>query len=179
MSKYGVSLKTDAMSKQNSFNIRHAKREDAQLILSFIKELAEYEKMSADVVADVASIENTLFDGSGRTITLLAEVDDKPAGFAVCFYNYSTFQGKFGIYLEDLYVKPEYRGHGIGKGFFHYLSQRAVNENCGRIQWWCLNWNQPSIDFYKSMDAKAMDEWTVFRLEGASIQNLIIEEKAA
>jgi GNAT superfamily N-acetyltransferase len=108
---------------------------------------------------------------------VIAEVDGKAAGFALCFYNYSTFQGKAGIYLEDLYVRDEYRGQGIGKGFFRFLAQKAIDEDCGRIQWWVLNWNEPSIEFYKSLGAVAMDEWTVMRLEGTAINNVLDKTK--
>src|SRR5690606_14400931 len=95
-----------------------------------------------------------------------------PVGFVLCFYNYSTFQGKPGIYIEDLFVRPAYRGNGVGKGFFKVIAERAMNEGCGRIQWWVLNWNEPSIEFYKKLGAVGMDEWTVMRVEGDNIQKL-------
>lgn len=152
--------------------IRDAQSGDAPLILSFIRELADYEKLLHEVVATEDDIRETLFGASPKAFAVICECDGAPAGFALCFYNYSTFQGKPGIYLEDLYVRPEFRGRGIGKLFFRYLAQRAVRENCGRIQWWVLNWNEPSIEFYKSMKAVPMDEWTVYRLEGQSIKDL-------
>lgn len=151
---------------------REANKEDTQLILQFIKELAEYEKLAHEVVATETDIQETLFGDSPKAFCMLAEVGGQPAGFALCFYNYSTFQGKPGIYIEDLYVREEYRGHGIGKGFFKILAQKAVNENCGRIQWWVLDWNEPSINFYKKMKAAPMDEWTVFRLSENEIKEL-------
>jgi GNAT superfamily N-acetyltransferase len=152
--------------------LRDARREDASLILSFIRELADYEKLSHEVVASEGDIEHSLFGPSPRAFCVIAEGGGEPAGFALCFYNYSTFQGRAGIYLEDLYVRPAFRGQGIGKRFFRYLAQRALEEDCGRIQWWVLNWNEPSIEFYKSMKAVPMDEWTVYRLEGQSIEDL-------
>lgn len=152
--------------------IRSARQEDAPLILAFIRELAVYEKLEHQVVATESDLVTSLFGHSPKAFCVIAEIDGKPAGFALCFYNYSTFQGRPGIYLEDIYVRPEFRGQGIGKAVFAYLAQRAIDENCGRIQWWVLNWNEPSIAFYKSMDAVPMDEWTVFRLEGKSIEQL-------
>jgi GNAT superfamily N-acetyltransferase len=113
-----------------------------------------------------------MFNDNPKAFAVIAEDNGKPVGFAVCFYNYSTFQGKPGIYLEDLYVPKEHRGKGIGKGFFKYLARRAIDEDCGRIQWWVLDWNEPSIEFYKSLSAKPMDEWITFRLEGDSIKEL-------
>ena len=153
-------------------NYRDAKKDDAGLVLQFIKELAEYEKLAHEVVATPSLIEETLFGDSPKAFATIIEYDGQPIGFALCFYNYSTFQGRPGIYLEDLFVREGYRNKGIGKGFFRYLAQKALDENCGRIQWWVLDWNEPSIEFYKKLGAVAMDEWTVFRLEGESIKNL-------
>lgn len=151
---------------------REAHKADTNLILQFIIELAEYEKLAHEVVATKEDIENSLFGDEPKAFCMIAEVNNQPAGFALCFYNYSTFQGKPGIYIEDLYVREEFRGHGIGKGFFKVLAQKAVNENCGRIQWWVLDWNEPSINFYKKMKAAPMDEWTVFRLSENEIKEL-------
>ncbi|PZQ45412.1 MAG: N-acetyltransferase [Micavibrio aeruginosavorus] len=156
----------------DSYKIRDAVQDDAPLILSFIRELADYEKLLHEVSASEQDIRATLFGASSKAFALIAECEGRPAGFALCFYNYSTFQGKPGIYLEDLYVRPEFRGRGLGKGFFAHLAKRALLENCGRIQWWVLDWNKPSIEFYKSMKAVPMDEWTVYRLEGQSIEDL-------
>lgn len=151
---------------------REAKNEDSSLILNFIKELAEYEKLLHEVSASEDDIRKTLFGPNASAFCYLAEIDNKPAGFALCFYNYSTFQGKNGIYIEDIYVDPEYRGLGIGKGFFKVLAERALRENCGRIQWWVLNWNESSINFYKKLGARSMNEWTVMRIEGDDICKL-------
>lgn len=151
---------------------RNAVVHDAGLILNYIKELASYEHLLHEVVATEDHIKETLFTDNAKAFAVIAEEGNNPVGFALCFYNYSTFQGKYGIYLEDLYVPEQHRGKGIGKGFFKYLAQRALDEDCGRIQWWVLNWNEPSIEFYKSLGAQAMDEWTVFRLEGETINNL-------
>jgi GNAT superfamily N-acetyltransferase len=134
--------------------------------VQYIKDLADYEELLHEVVATEDDIERSMFGDDAKAFCILAESNGKPAGFAVCFYNYSTFQGRPGIYIEDLYVPDEFRGQGIGKGFFKYLAQKALDENCGRLQWWVLNWNEPSIAFYKSLGAQAMDEWTVFRIEG-------------
>ena len=151
---------------------RESTENDVPVILQYIRELAEYEKLLHEVVATEDGIKKTLFEDNKGAFSIIAEKDNSPVGFALCFYNYSTFQGKYGIYIEDLYVSEQYRGEGIGKGFFKYLAQKALNENCGRIQWWVLNWNEPSIEFYKSIGAHAMDEWTVFRLEDDNIQTL-------
>lgn len=151
---------------------RHSNKNDTSLILSFIRKLAEYEKLAHECVATEDDICESLFCENPKAFCIIAEVDSNPVGFALCFYNYSTFQGKAGIYIEDLFVDEDYRGHGIGKGFFQYLAQKAVDENLGRIQWWVLDWNEPSINFYKKMGAKMMDEWTVCRLEGDAISAL-------
>lgn len=151
---------------------RETIKEDSALILSFIRKLAEYEKLSHECVATEDDIRISLFGESPKAFCIIAEANDKPVGFALCFYNYSTFQGKAGIYIEDLFVDEEYRGHGIGKGFFKFLALKAKDENLGRIQWWVLDWNEPSINFYKKMGATLMDEWTVCRLDEKGIENL-------
>lgn len=153
----------------SNFVIREAVRADAPLILGFIKELADYEKLSHEVVATVADIEQTVFAEGARAHCLIAEYEGQPAGFALYFFNYSTFLGKYGIYLEDLYVKPEFRGKKIGYGLLQKLAKIAVEKNCARVDWSVLDWNQPTIDFYKSIGAKPMDEWTVFRLTGDAL----------
>ena len=150
---------------------RYAKRDDTELILSFIKNLAEYEKMSDDVVADTATLEKEIFDDKKAEV-LFAEVDGKEIGFALFFHNFSTFVGRSGLYLEDIYILPEYRGKGYGKALFKRLAQIAKEREYGRIEWWCLDWNKPSIDFYKSMGAEAMEEWTVYRLSGDTLDKL-------
>ena len=148
-----------------------AVRSDTPEILSFIKGLAEYEHMADDVVADVPTLEHWLFDEKKAEV-LFAVEDGVKVGFALFFHNFSTFLGRAGIYLEDLFVKPEYRGRGYGKGLLTKLSEIAVERGCGRLEWWCLDWNQPSIDFYKSMGAVPMDEWTTFRIAGETLQKL-------
>ena len=148
-----------------------AVRSDTPEILSFIKALAEYEHMADDVVADVPTLEHWLFDEKKAEVIFAVE-DGVKVGFALFFHNFSTFLGRAGIYLEDLFVKPEYRGRGYGKGLLTKLSEIAVERGCGRLEWWCLDWNTPSIEFYKSMGAVPMDEWTTFRIAGETLQKL-------
>lgn len=155
----------------NNLIFRYAVREDAALILSFIKELAEYEKLLDEVVATEDLLKEWIFD-KGKAEVLFAMVDGKEVGFALFFHNFSTFLGRAGLYLEDLFVKQEYRGQGIGKAFLKKLAEIAVERGCGRFEWSCLDWNQPSIDFYKSMGAEPMDEWTVYRVAGETLQKL-------
>lgn len=152
-------------------SVRMACREDVSKILYFIKKLAEYEEMLDLVVADETTLEQQLFDNA-RAEVLLVCVDGEPQGFALFFHNFSTFLGRAGIYLEDLYVEPEMRGLGCGKALLKALGQLAVERYCGRIEWWCLNWNKPSIEFYKSIGAEAMEEWTTFRISGDGIEKL-------
>lgn len=148
-----------------------ADRSDTPEILSFIKALAEYEHMEKDVVADVPTLEHWLFDEKKAEV-LFAVEDGEKVGFALFFHNFSTFLGRAGIYLEDLFVKPEHRGKGYGKALLTKLAQIAVERGCGRLEWWCLDWNKPSIEFYKSMGAVPMDEWTTFRIAGETLQKL-------
>lgn len=148
-----------------------AVRSDTPEILAFIRGLAEYEHMADDVVADVPTLEHWLFDEKKAEV-LFAVEDGVKVGFALFFHNFSTFLGRAGIYLEDLFVKPEYRGRGYGKGLLTKLSEIAVERGCGRLEWWCLDWNTPSIEFYKSMGAVPMDEWTTFRIAGETLQKL-------
>lgn len=148
-----------------------AERSDVPVILEFIKELADYEKLGDEVVADVPTLEHWLFDEKKAEV-IFAAVDGEKAGFALFFHNFSTFLGRAGIYLEDLFVKPEYRGRGIGKAMLTELARIAVDRGCGRLEWWCLDWNEPSIEFYKSMGAEPMDEWTVYRIAGDTLQEL-------
>ena len=154
---------------------RMANRTDTPLILQFIKELADYEGMLDEVVADEATLEHWLFDKEKAEV-LLAVVDEKEIGFVLFFHNFSTFLGRAGLYLEDLYVKPEYRGKGYGKAIFKELAKIAVARGCGRLEWWCLDWNKPSIDFYLSMEATPMSDWTVYRLTGKELEKLSGEE---
>ena len=157
------------MKKELAF--RSATREDVPLILQFIRELADYEKMLHEVVADEATLEEWIFDRQKAEV-LFALVDGNEIGFAHFFHNFSTFLGRAGIYLEDLYVKPEYRGKGYGKAILKRLASIAVERKCGRLEWWCLDWNQPSIDFYRSLGAEPMSDWTVYRIAGDTLTHL-------
>ena len=152
----------------NQIKFRYAEEKDAAKILYFIKELAAYEKMSDEVIATEELLKEWIFDQKKAEV-IFAIVDDKEIGFALFFHNFSTFLGRAGIYLEDLYVMPEYRGKGYGKALLKKLAQIAVERKCGRLEWWCLDWNQPSIDFYLSLGAEAMDEWTVYRIAGEKL----------
>lgn len=164
------------ISKINSdVSIRIAGEEDTEIILNFIKELADYEKLSHEVTADVALLKKNLFGDKKIAEILIAEYKNKPAGFALFFHNFSTFLGKPGIYLEDLFVKPELRGNGIGKILLTYLGKLAVERDCGRIEWAVLDWNEPAINFYKKLGASPMNEWTVFRITGDGIKNLALQ----
>jgi len=144
--------------------LRKANREDSPIILNFIKALAEYEKLSDAVSATPEQLETTLFDQNAAKV-ILAEVDGQPAGFALYFYNYSTFLAKPGLYLEDLYVYPEYRKSGVGKALFNALKEQARAEGCGRMEWSVLDWNKDAWEFYEAQGAIAMEEWTVHRIE--------------
>ena len=152
-------------------DFRNAERKDTALILQFIKELADYEKMLDEVVADEQTLEEWIFD-KGKAEVLFALAGGKEVGFALFFHNFSTFLGRAGLYLEDLYVMPEYRGQGYGKGILRKLAQIALERGCGRLEWWCLDWNRPSIDFYKALGAKPMEEWTVYRIDGETLKAL-------
>lgn len=150
---------------------RFAGREDVEVILEFIKALAEYEKMEDEVVATPELLEEWIFDKQKAEV-IFAVVNGKEVGFALFFHNFSTFLGRAGIHLEDLFVKPEYRGKGYGKALLIKLSQITVERGCGRLEWDCLDWNEPSIAFYKSLGAVPMDGWTAYRLTGETLENL-------
>ena len=160
------------MSAENKLEIRRGTVEDSEIILEFIKKLAVYEKLSHMVDATSDKIEESIFSPDSHVHTLLAFYDDQPVGFALYFYNYSTFKARKGLYLEDLYVDEEMRGRGFGKKLLAELAGIAKEENCGRFEWSVLDWNIPAIDFYKSIGAEAMDGWTVYRLEEDGIDNL-------
>ena len=147
-----------------SFNIRPAKETEAGLILEFIKKLADYEKCSDEVVADEATIYNSIFVEKAAEV-VFAEEDGVVIGFALFFHNFSTFVGRKGLYLEDLFIIPEKRNLGYGKAILKYLANIAVERNCGRMEWICLDWNAPSLAFYRSIGAVPMDEWTVQRMQ--------------
>ena len=151
--------------------IREAERSDIHLILDFIKRLAEYEKMLDQVVADTAMLESWLFEKNIARVLFVME-GEREVGFALFFHNFSTFLGRAGIYLEDLYVLPECRGRGYGKALLKKLAQIAVDMGCGRLEWSCLDWNTPSIEFYRSLGAVSMDGWTGFRLTGEALENM-------
>lgn len=155
----------------NKLTFRNAERKDTTLILRFIKELADYEKMLDEVVADEATLEIWIFDKQKAEVIFALE-DGKEVGFALFFHNFSTFLGRAGIYLEDLYVRPECRGRGYGKAILKKLASIAVERGCGRLEWWCLDWNKPSIDFYLSLDAEPMSDWTVYRIAGDTLKRL-------
>ena len=150
---------------------RYATRKDTTLILKFIKELAEYENMLDDVVADEQLLEEWIFDKQKAEVIFALE-GEKEVGFALFFHNFSTFLGRAGLYLEDLFVLKEYRGKGYGKGLLRTLAQIALERGCGRLEWCCLDWNKPSIDFYLSLEATPMDEWTTYRLTGKTLENM-------
>lgn len=152
-------------------SFRSATIEDCKLILFFIKELAIYERMLDEVVATEELLREWLFEQKKAEVIFACE-DEKEIGFALFFHNYSTFLGRAGIYLEDLFVLPEYRGNGYGKAILKELARIAVERKCGRLEWACLDWNKPSIDFYLSMGAVPMDEWTVYRVTGTTLKEL-------
>lgn len=153
------------------FSIRFAIKQDTALIMQFIKELADYEHMLNQVVATEGILEDYLFVQKKAEV-IIGEYQQKPVCFALFFHNFSTFLGRSGIYIEDLYVKPEMRGKGLGKAILSHLAKLAKERKCGRIEWWCLDWNEPSIQFYKQIGAQAMDEWTVYRLKEEEINRL-------
>ncbi len=140
-------------------------------ILEFIRALAAYEKMSDEVVATEELLREWIFEKKKAEVLFACE-DGKEVGFALFFHNFSTFLGRAGIYLEDLFVLPEYRGKGYGTGLLKKLAQIAVERGCGRLEWWCLDWNQPSIDLYRSLGAELMDEWTTYRLTGETLEKM-------
>jgi len=154
------------------FVIRQAAREDVPVILDFIKKLAEYERLSHEVVATVADLERYLFGDEKVAEVVIGYEEDLPVGFALFFHNFSTFLGKPGIYLEDLFVLDEHRGKGYGTKLLANLAAIAMERNCGRLEWAVLDWNEPSIKFYKSLGARMLDEWIVNRMTGESLVNL-------
>lgn len=155
----------------NSISFRYAEEKDSSLILQFIKELAEYENLLDEVVATEELFQEWIFEKKKAEVIFALE-DGKEVGFALFFHNFSTFLGRAGIYLEDLYVKPEYRGKGYGKGILKVLAKIACERGCGRLEWVCLDWNKPSIDFYRSLEAEPMDEWTIYRLAGDRLKKM-------
>ena len=154
------------------FRIRPAQKQDARLILDLIKQLATYEKLAHTVVATEAIIEDKLFGKKPSAEVIIGEFKNKPVGFALFFHNYSTFTGKPGIYLEDLFIVPEHRNKGYGKIILSYLAKLAVERDCTRLEWSVLDWNEPSIQFYKNLGAVPMNEWISFRLSGDALSSL-------
>lgn len=150
---------------------RFAERKDAALILDFIRGLAEYEHLSDEVVATPETLEEWIFERQKAEVIFALE-DGVEVGFALFFHNFSTFLGRAGLYLEDLFVKPAYRGKGYGKGLLATLAKIALERGCGRLEWVCLDWNKPSIDFYKSLGAVPMDDWTIYRVAGDTLKQL-------
>ena len=155
----------------DKLQFRFAEEKDVALILHFIKDLAEYEKMLHEVVATEELLKEWIFK-KHRAEVIFALKDGTEVGFALFFHNFSTFLGRSGIYLEDLYVKPEYRGNGYGKSLLKKLAQIAAERGCGRLEWWCLDWNKPSIDFYLSLGAEPMENWTVYRIAGETLRSM-------
>ena len=155
--------------------VREATEDDVPRILQFIRELAEYEKLSHEVVATEQTLRENVFGERRYAEILISEHDGAPAGFALFFHNFSTFLGRPGIYLEDLYVRPEFRGSGVGKALLSRLARLAVERGCGRLEWWVLDWNEPSIGFYEKLGAEPMDDWTVYRVTGGALDRLAEE----
>ncbi len=155
-----------------TLTIRPARPDEAGLVLAFIRELAEYERLAHEVEATEADIAAALFGKNPRAFADIAEWEGEPAGFALWFYNFSTFRGRHGIYLEDLFVRPALRGHGIGRALLQRLAQRCVAEGLGRLEWWVLDWNESALRFYRALGAVPMDEWTVQRVTGEALERL-------
>ncbi|MBQ4347799.1 MAG: GNAT family N-acetyltransferase [Firmicutes bacterium] len=156
---------------KNKFTFRYAQKKDAPLILKFIIELAKYEKLENEVVASVELLEEWIFEKQKAEV-IFALFEGREIGFALFFHNFSTFLGRAGIYLEDLYILPEYRGLGLGKSMLQKLAAIAKERGCGRLEWWCLDWNKPSIDFYLSLGAEPMSDWTVYRITGDVLEKM-------
>ena len=167
----------EASIKSEGLRIESATRHDVPLILSFVKELAEYERAPQDVVATEELLTESLFGERPFAECVIAYQDDEPVGFALFFHNFSTWRGRPGLYLEDLYVRPTMRGRGIGRALLLYLVQLARERRCGRMEWAVLDWNEPAIKFYKNLGATAMDEWTVFRLSSEALEKLAQQEE--
>jgi GNAT superfamily N-acetyltransferase len=155
-----------------SVTIRPAAPADSGLVFAFVRELAAYERLAHEVDATEGALAAALFGPNPRVFADLALWNGEPAGFALWFYNFSTFRGRHGIYLEDLFVRPAFRGHGIGRALLRHLARRCRAEGLARLEWWVLDWNEPALRFYRSLGAVAMDEWTVQRVTGAALERL-------
>lgn len=158
-------------TKIPNFKIRFATEKDTKLILMFIKELAVYENLLSEVIATEEVLYNSLFIKKQAEV-IIGEYNGEPVGFALFFHNFSTFLGKANLYLEDLYVQPQMRGLGLGKSLFSALARIAIERDCGRLDWWCLDWNESSIKFYMKMGAIPMNDWTVYRVENQALEKL-------
>jgi GNAT superfamily N-acetyltransferase len=154
--------------------LRFAAPEDAELILEFVKGIADYERMADQVQATAENFRRYVFEEK-KVEVIICEYDGAPAGFALFFYNFSTFLGRPGIYIEDIFVKPPFRGRGLGKLLLTFIAHLAVERNCGRVEWTCLDWNEPSIAFYKSQGARSMSEWTTYRMAGQELSDLALK----
>jgi len=159
------------MINDEKFTLRFAGADDTAIVLEYIKRLAKYEKMEEQVVADEQSLSYWMFEKE-KAESLIAEYDGNPIGFALFFHNFSTFLGRAGIYVEDIFIDEEYRGKGFGGAIIRRLSEIALERGCGRVEWRCLDWNKPSIDFYQSIGAESLDEWISFRLDESKILSL-------
>jgi GNAT superfamily N-acetyltransferase len=166
-------MKSEIYDKKVEFIIRQAEENDAALLLDFIRRLADYEKRLHEVSATEEDIRSVIFDRKVAE-AIIADYKGEPAGFAVFFHNFSTFLGKPGIYIEDLFVCPEFRGRGLGKRLFSYIAQLAVQRNCGRVEWTVLTWNEPAISFYKKIGAIPKDEWMLYKLSGNALEKLAV-----
>lgn len=155
----------------NELTFRFAQEDDCEKILGFIRALAKYEKMESEVVATPELLREWIFEKQKAEV-IFPMVDGREIGFALFFHNFSTFLGRAGLYLEDLYILEEYRGRGYGKATLRELARIAQKRGCGRLEWWCLDWNKPSIDFYRSLGAQPMDEWTTYRLTGETLEKM-------
>lgn len=159
------------VEKNSILTIRFANEDDIDVILKFIKELAEYEQMLDQVIATKEILYKSLFIEKSAEV-IIAEISNEAIGFALFFHNFSTFLGKSGIYLEDLYIKPEFRSNGYGKSLLSFLAKLAQQRKCGRLEWWCLDDNKPSVEFYTSLGAEPMKDWTVYRMSGEKLKKL-------
>jgi len=159
----------------SNIEIREATIEDSALILKFVKELAEFERAASEVTATVEDIQRSIFGADSTVHALICSIDEMPIGFAVYFYNYSTWKGKNGLFLEDIYIQPKYRSKGAGKMLLKHLAKIAVLKDCGRFEWSVLNWNKSTIKFYESIGAKPQNEWISYRLEGKALRDFADE----
>jgi GNAT superfamily N-acetyltransferase len=173
-----AAIRADRGTERMSFTISAAEPRDVPTILQLIRDLAEYERAPNDVVATESSLHEVLFGEAPAAHVLIARENEEPVGFAVYFFNFSTWLGRPGLYLEDLFVRPDKRGHGYGRALLTHLAGVAQQRRCGRMEWAVLDWNEPAIEFYKKLGAKPMDEWTVFRLTREGIAALAAADPA-